>query len=233
MKIVALLTGKGGSSLKNKNVLKIYKKKILDYPCLAAKNVPEIDDFFVSSENDLILKAASSRGFKPILRPKKYSRKNSKHIDVLLHSIEFLKKNKTLPDILVILLANSPTIKSSWIKKSISILKKNKKISSVVPVQINNDFHPLRAKRLAGGKLKPYFNNTKNVSTNRQDLENNYFLCHNFWTIRTKEIIKNNGYLPWKFMGKNCYPLVIDNSVDIHDQKDLLLARYLINKHFK
>ena len=32
---------------------------------------------------------------------------------------------------------------------------------------------------------------------------------------------------------KGCYPLVIDNSVDIHDQKDLLLARYLINKHFK
>ena len=29
MKIVALLTGEGGSSLKNKNILKIYKKKIL------------------------------------------------------------------------------------------------------------------------------------------------------------------------------------------------------------
>jgi len=130
-------------------------------------------------------------------------------------------------------LANSPTIKSSWIKKSISILKKNRKISSVVPVQANNDFHPLRAKRVVGNRLRPYLKNNKNISTNRQDLENNYFLCHNFWTIRTKEILKNNGYLPWKFMGKNCYPLIINNSVDIHDQKDLHLARFLINKHFR
>ena len=233
MKIVALLTGKGGSSLKNKNIFKIYKKKILDYPCLAAKNVNEIDEFFVSSENNLILKAASKRGFKPILRPKKYSKNNSKHIDVLIHSLKFFKKKNIYPDILVVLLANSPTIKSSWIKKSISILKKNRKISSVVPVQANNDFHPLRAKRVVGNRLRPYLKNNKNISTNRQDLENNYFLCHNFWTIRTKEILKNNGYLPWKFMGKNCYPLIINNSVDIHDQKDLLLARFLINKHFR
>ena len=92
MKIVALLTGKGGSSLKNKNILKIYKKKILDYPCLAAKDVKEIDDFFVSSEDKLILKAASKQGFKPILRPKKYSRNDSKHLDVLNHALDFLKK---------------------------------------------------------------------------------------------------------------------------------------------
>ena len=65
-----------------------------------------------------------------------------------------------------------------------------KKISSVVPVQQNNDFHPLRAKKFQNNKLKPYLNNSKNVSTNRQDLENNYFLCHNFWTIRTKEILR-------------------------------------------
>ena len=232
MKIFALLTGKGGSSLKNKNLIKIKKKRILDYPCEAAKKVKSISHFYVSSENIKILNAASENGFKKILRPKKYSQKNSQHIDVLKHSTEFFIKQKLYPDIIIVLLANSPTIKSEWIKKSIDILKKNKKITSVVPVIKNNDFHPLRAKKIVNNSLRPYFASEKNMSSNRQDLKSNYFLTHNFWTIRTKSIIQNNGYAPWKFMGKNCRPLVINNSIDIHDETDVMLARYMVAKHY-
>ena len=94
MKIIALLTGKGGSILKNKNIMKLNKKRILDYPCLAAKKTKQINDFFVSSEDQSILKAAKKNGFKTILRPKKYAKKNSQHLDVLLHAIEQLKKKK-------------------------------------------------------------------------------------------------------------------------------------------
>jgi CMP-N,N'-diacetyllegionaminic acid synthase len=232
MKTIALLTGKGGSLLKNKNVLKLNKKKILDYPCIAAKKIKDINGFFASSEDKLILKAAKKNGFKPILRPKKYSRKNSQHLDVLIHALKHLEKYKIYPDILVVLLANSPTIKSSWIKKSINILKKNKKITSVVPVEKNNDFHPLRAKKISNQFLKPYIKPKKKISTNRQDLESNYFLCHNFWTIRVDAITSDKGELPWKFLGKNCYPLIVKNSIDIHDDKDLIIAKYLINKFY-
>lgn len=232
MKIIALLTGKGGSILKNKNIMKLNKKRILDYPCLAAKKTKQINDFFVSSEDQSILKAAKKNGFKTILRPKKYAKKNSQHLDVLLHAIEQLKKKKIFPEILVVLLANSPTIKSSWIKKSINILKKNKKITSVVPVEKNNDFHPLRAKRISNKFLKPYIRLKRDVSTNRQDLESNYFLCHNFWTIRVNAIQSNKGELPWKFLGKHSYPLIVKNTIDIHDNKDLIIAKYLINKFY-
>lgn len=232
MEIFALLTGKGGSTLKDKNLISIKKKKILDFPCEAAKQVKSISQFYVSSENIKILNAASKHGFKQILRPKKYSQKNSQHVDVLRHSINVFKKKKLFPEIIVVLLANSPTIKSEWIKRSINILKKNKKITSVVPVIKNNDFHPMRAKRVVKNYLKPYFNSKKNMSTNRQDLISNYFLTHNFWTIRTSSIIKNDGYTPWKFMGKNCSPLVINNSIDIHDERDLILARYIVEKHY-
>ena len=232
MEVFALLTGKGGSSLKNKNLIKIKKKKILDYPCEAAKNVKAISQFYVSSENIKILDAASKNGFKKIIRPKKYSQKNSQHIDVLRHSVDFFKKKKLFPEIIVVLLANSPTIKSEWIKKSIDILQKNKKITSVVPVIKNNDFHPLRAKKVVNNYLRPHLYTKKNMSSNRQDLISNYFLTHNFWTIRTSSIIKNNGYAPWKFMGKNCSPIVINNSIDIHDETDLVLARYIVDKHY-
>ena len=52
--ITAILTGKGGSKLKDKNIIKILGKPLLSYPCMAAKKVNEISNFFVSSENKKI-----------------------------------------------------------------------------------------------------------------------------------------------------------------------------------
>jgi len=232
MEVIALLTGRGGSKLKNKNLIKINNKRILDYPCRAAKKVKQISDFYVSSENKLILESANKNGFKKIIRPKKYSNSNSVHIDVLLHAIKFLKKIGKNPNVIVVLLANSPTIKSEWIEKSINILKKDKNISSVLPVRKVNDFHPYRAKKIVNGFLKPFVKVKKNVSTNRQDLESNYFLCHNFWTIRISSILKNSGYPPWKFMGKKCKPFIVENSIDIHDIKDFHLAKYILKNDY-
>jgi len=233
LKIVALLTGKGGSQLKNKNLLKINNKKILEYPCFEAKKIKSINEFYVSSEDDLILKAAKKLDFKEIKRPKKLSQNNSKHIDVLKHSIKYLNKKNIYPDILVVLLANAPTIKSEWIEKSIKILKKNKRITAVVPVQKNNDFHPYRAKKIYKGFLKPFIQLKNKISTNRQDLESNYFLCHNFWTIKTSSIFENKGNSPWTFMGKNCKPLIIKNSIDIHNETDLIVAKYILKNFYK
>ncbi len=39
MKIAAIITGKGSSSLKNKNMLKINNRPVLSYPCVEAKKV--------------------------------------------------------------------------------------------------------------------------------------------------------------------------------------------------
>ena len=62
--ITAVLTGKGGSKLKDKNVLNFFGKPLLSYPCKAAKKVKLIDNFFVSSENKKILQTANKYGYK-------------------------------------------------------------------------------------------------------------------------------------------------------------------------
>ena len=55
MKIIALLTGKGGSTLKDKNIVLINSIPLLGYPCKEAKKVKSIQKFYVSSENKKIL----------------------------------------------------------------------------------------------------------------------------------------------------------------------------------
>jgi CMP-N-acetylneuraminic acid synthetase len=229
MKIAALLTGKENSSFKNKNLKKIKNIPIFLYPCIEAKKIKEIDKFFVSSDSNKILTDCSKIGFFKIKRPKYLARKNSLHIDVLEHSLAEMRKKNYFPDVLLVLLANAPIIKSKWIADSIKILKKNKKISSVVPVMENNDHHPLRAKKTCNGFLEEFVNTKKNTSSNRQDLEKCYFLCHNFWLIRVKSILENNGENPWKFLGKLVKPYIVSRSIDIHDPVDLEIAKILIN----
>ncbi len=122
------------------------------------------------------------------------------------------------------MLANSLTIKKKWIETAIKIIK-NKKVDAVVPVYKNNDHHPIRSKKIKNNFLSPFIKVKKNTSTNRQDLEPCYFLAHNFWLIRTECILKNNGQMPWSFMGNKVVPIIIKDSIDIHFKEDILLSR--------
>lgn len=228
MKVIALLTARGNNTLKNKNLLKILNKPLIAYPCMESKKVKKINDFYVSSEDLKILKEAKKYKFKTIKRPKNLSKPNSLHQDVLKHSIRFLEKKKIYPELILVLLGNAPIIKSKWIKECINIMEKNQSISSIVPVIEFNDHHPLRAKKIKNGFLKTFINGKKKVPSNRQDLEKSYFLCHNFWLIRTDEIKKNRGEPPWNFMGKKVMPYVIKKHIDVHDWEDMLVAEYLI-----
>lgn len=231
MRITALLTGRGGSSLKDKNVLKLINKPVLAYPCIEAKKVKLIDDFFVSSDDNKILKTANKYGFKTIKRPKLLARPSSKHHDVLIHSLNELNKKEIYPEILVVLLANAPIIYSKWIKDCIRILIK-KNATAVVPVVKDNDKHPLRSKKITNNFLKPFLNSKKKISTNRQDLENCFFICHNFWVIKTSAILKNNGYDPWNFMGKKTLPYIVKNSHDIHTKLDFNICKFIVENNF-
>lgn len=229
MEILALLTARGNNTLKDKNILKINRSPILSYPCKEAKKVKEIKNFFVSSEDSKILDVAANYGFRKILRPKKLAQANSQHIDTLIHAIKHLKNQNIKPDIILVLLGNAPIIKHNWIKKSINILKKDKTISSVVPVLKDNDHNPYRCKRIENGYLKNFFKHKKkNLPSNRQELPNSYFLAHNFWLIRTKSIFKNDGEKPWSFLGKKVKPFLIKNSIDIHHKLDLELAKKML-----
>ncbi len=231
MQIAALLTGKGSSSLKNKNILKIFSKPVLWYPATEALKVKKINKYFVSSEDKKILNISAKLGYRKILRPKRYAKANSKHLDVLLHAIKEMEKQNFTPEIIVILLANAPIIKGKWIDECIKVLIKNKSLTGAVPVILDNDKNPFRAKKIKNGIIQNFNKQKKRISSNRQELPNSYFLCHNFWVLRRSAIINNNGLSPWNFMGKKVFPYVIKNSIDIHTEADLNLAKYLIKKY--
>lgn len=225
MKIAALLTGRGNNTLKDKNVLPVLGKPLLYYPAMAAKTCNLITDFYVSSDDEKILKAASDCGYKKIVRPVELAAPTSQHVDAIRHALGVMKQDGVEPDILVVLLANSGIVKTEWIEESITQLLKDEALSASVPVLLEMDNHPYRSRRLReDGCLDTWFDfRGKNISTNRQDLPMNFVLCHNFWTLNLKNSLYSSteGQQPWTFMGSNIKPIVVEESFDVHDEDDI------------
>lgn len=226
MKCVALLTGRGNNTLKDKNVLPVLGLPLARYPARAARKVDRISEFYVSSDDEKILEAVAAEGYKKIVRPKELATPTAKHIDALFHALKYMKeKDQVEPDILVVLLANSATVKTKWIAEAIETIIADATISSVVPVYQEQDHHPFRAKRIgADGFLETFFDFTgKTISTNRQELEPCYFLSHNFWVLNVKlSIYGAGGQQPWTFLGHRTRPVIIDESIDIHCEEDVI-----------
>ena len=236
MKIVALLTGRGNSTLKDKNVLNINGKPVLYYSANAARKSSLITGFYCSSDDDKILNAAEVLGFQPIKRPVELAKSDSQHVDAINHAISIITEYKELPDVLVVLLANNVTVKPNWIDDCVNILINDPSISAVVPVYEDNDHHPLRAKKLnSEGELIMYEDTAPlHLSTNRQDLPKCFFLAHNFWILNVKSLLRHEtGQPPWNFMGNRVIPYFIPESIDIHDELDLCRAeQWVISNYF-
>lgn len=224
-KIVALLTGRGNNTLKDKNVLPVLGKPLLYYPAMAAKTCSLITDFYVSSDDQKILNAAADCGYKKIVRPAELALPTSQHVDAITHALSVMKEDGVEPDILVVLLANSGIVKTEWIEESIQYILKDAKVSAAVPVLLEMDNHPYRSKRLReDGCLDTWFDfKGQHISTNRQDLPKNFVLCHNFWTLNLSESLYSEepGQVPWTFMGNNIKPIVVKESFDVHDEDDI------------
>jgi len=220
--VAALITGRGGSTLKGKNIIEVCGKPIMGYPAEAAKKSKLIDAWYCSSDDEDILKVGERFGYKRIVRPSELATPTSQHADTLVHALEKMNEDGCRPDIVVVLLANNPCTKTLWIDDCLKKLMNSPELTAVVPAYEDSDHHPLRAKKLRDGALVPFVDSgDKPVSSNRQDLEPCYFLCHNFWCIRASAIMSRDGHPPWSFMGKNVSPYIIGETVDIHDVRDV------------
>ena len=88
------------------------------------------------------------------------------------------------------------------------------------------DAHPYRVKKLnSEGFLDTWFDfKGSNISTNRQDLPNNYVLCHNFWTLNIKESVekREEGQQTWRFMGNKIKTILVEESIDLNTEEDII-----------
>jgi CMP-N-acetylneuraminic acid synthetase len=221
MNVAALMIGRGGSSLKDKNILPVLGAPLLHWAAAAARRSRHIDRFYISSDCPRILETADEAGYVPIHRPAALATATAQSSDAVRHALDIMEGDGPI-DILVVQHANVGTISTEQIDACIDLLLANPEATAVVPAHQQPEYHPMRAKRLnADGSLAPFVGGS-DVSANRQDLPACFFFDHSFWVLRGRRAVFDpHGQQPWPCMGSHIIPFETQGCRDVHDLGDL------------
>ncbi|MDP8230768.1 MAG: acylneuraminate cytidylyltransferase family protein [Candidatus Gorgyraea atricola] len=229
-KVLSLISARGGSKrLPGKNIRDIAGKPLIAWTIEQAKNSKYIDRVIVSTDDRKISEVATRYGADmPFLRPWELAKDDSKGIDVAVHAIEWMEKNNTPYDLLILLQPTSPLRRSVDIDKAIeSIFLKN--ASAIVSV-CETEHHPFWANILPENGCMKNFLDKRIVNKNRQELPLFYRLNGAIY-IAYADYIKSHK----TFFGNKTYAYIMptERSVDIDSEIDIKFAEFLLyDKYF-
>ena len=225
MKTFAFVFARGGSKgLPKKNLKKIEGKTLLQHSVDTAKQIKEIKEIYVSTEDSSIKKEAIKLNVNIIPRPKDLAKDNSDEWKAWQHAVKYLKKRNESFDVFVSIPATSPLRKVEDIKACIAALDTG--VDSVIVVTESARspwFNMIKRKENGDSEL---VNKNKNIYR-RQDAPKTYDLTTVAYVTRPNFILSAKGV----FDG-NCKSIVIpkERSIDIDDIYDYELAKFLFSK---
>ena len=94
--IPALIIGrKGSTGFPNKNITNFVGRPLMTYPILAAQNSKLVDEIYISTDSDKIIKLSKIYGAEaPFKRPKNLSDDKTRASSVVKHTINYYKRKK-------------------------------------------------------------------------------------------------------------------------------------------
>ncbi len=230
-RIAALMIGRGGSSLKGKNILPVHGVPLLCWGASAARRSKYIGRYYVSSDDEDILNTAASAGYAKIRRPDELCTDTAQSSDAVRHAMKVIEAEGAV-DVLVVQHANVGTITADMIDACIGLLLDNPNLSSVVPSHEMSEYHPYRAKAVnSDGTLRPFVEGSDKASTNRQDLPQCLFFDHSFWVLRAEAVWDPDGQGPWPVMGQHILPYLTTGCLDVHSMEDIAKTERWIDEH--
>jgi len=222
-RIVCIIPARGGSEgLPGKNIKMFLDKPLIVHTIEQAKKSKLIDRVIVSTDDKKIASISKKYSAEvPFIRPKFLAQDKSSTMDVLLHAIEWLKKDSYPFDILVLLHATAPLRAVEDINNCIKLLF-NKNVTNV--------FSVTEAHR------NPYFNMVEVVRgkvrlvkgsrfSSRQQAPKVYDMNASIY-VWWRDVFNNKKII---FLKNSCvYVMPKERSVDIDDNIDFKMAEMLI-----
>jgi len=208
VKIVTIIPARGGSKgIPRKNLIDVCGKPLIQYAIEASKK-SQVDETWVSSDDDEILSVASELGAFPLKRPAKLATDMATSESALLHFAENVDF-----DVLIFIQATSPLITADDINRSISALKK---YDSVVAVTQNS--------QLFWEGNSPLYDLSSRKR--RQDSADSYLEVGSLFATTRCNLLKSRNRLSGKL-----YLLKVPKkrAFDIDSYEDLELVKILIN----
>lgn len=158
MRILALIPARGGSKrLPGKNIRVLGGKPLIVWSIDVAKDIPEICDILVSTDDPAIAAVCAAAGaLVPWLRPADLATDTASSVDVALHALDLYESEKGAVDGLLLLQPTSPFRLPTTLEKAIEIFKKEGGLHSVVSISPANT-NPAWCFRFTGKGMEPFF----------------------------------------------------------------------------
>jgi len=213
--IAALLLGREGSiGFPGKNLYPIVGRPLMEYPLLAAKAAPSVDEVYVSTDSEEIKNVARKNKVEVIDRPDYLCTKEALGEDAFKHGYEYIRDLGKEIEFMLLLFCNAPCILPEQIEEGVRVLREREDIDSVVTVSRYNMFSPVRARRTnEEGLLEPFIpfeNYRKDVEINcDRDAQGDVYFADVCLSLVRPKCLENleNGILPQKWMGRKIYPI--------------------------
>jgi CMP-N,N'-diacetyllegionaminic acid synthase len=230
MRILAFITARGGSKrLPGKNIRPLGGTPLLVWSINVAKDIPDICDILVSTDDPAIAKVSKDAGtLVPWLRPAELATDTATSVDVCLHALEWYEAEKGKVDGLMLLQPTSPFRSRKTVLRGIELFRENQ-CQFVIGVSPAKS-HPMRCFRFEGKYLRPFVEGS-GVSIRSQDLPLAFAINGAFYLITPEDLRKQKS-----FYCANMLPLVInapEESLDIDTESDWKDAEIILGSQIK
>ena len=226
MNIVGIIPARGGSKrVPRKNIRPLCGRPLVTYSIEQARRSKCISRVIVSTEDKEIARIARKWKAEVIIRPQELARDDTPMIEVIIHVLDSLKKEKYSPDVVVLLQPTSPLRTSQDIDGAIKAFLNCPECLSVVSVT-EFDHPPLWAMKVEGKFLKPMFGE-RYLRMRCQELPPAYRPNGAIFVASPQTLLKYKSFYTPRTLA---YFMPPERSIDIDTEFDLLLAEFIISE---
>jgi CMP-N-acetylneuraminic acid synthetase len=233
--VVGLIFGRGGSSsIKNKNIMPVCGRPMMEWPILAGLQSGLIDRFFVSTDSPAIGEIATKHGLERIDRPSELATNAALFDDALLHAYRLVcEKIGGEPEMVVSFFCNAATVTTDQVRQVVENLRKHPDVDSSATVSKLTMYTPLRAKKIEGGLVRPSvpIEMFPNASCSRDSAGETYFVDASVWALRPRCFDYSYGELPYRWLGRKIMPVVQEFGCDVDSEWQLAATEWWLKKY--
>lgn len=221
---------KNSSELKNKNFLKLNNFSLYQISLFSSLKSKYIEDTYVTSDSEKVLKKSKQMGSEVVSRPKKLSTKSALADDVVKHFINYLKIKKIFNrEINIIYLQpTSPFRNHHHVNRAISFYIKNK-YKPLISVCFSKK--PIeKSLDIKNNKISNFLKTKSSAlhTQNRQNLKKTFYANGAIYIFKIKDFLKKK-----KIPILNSIPFKMNDvsSIDIDNKFDYEIAKLLSKKY--
>ena len=211
MRILALIPARGGSKrLPGKNIRVLGTKPLIIWSIDAARDIPEICDILVSTDDTAIASLCSAAGaLVPWLRPAELATDTATSVDVAIHALDWYETAIGSVDGILLLQPTSPFRTKKTVLRGIELFSLNgqQPVLGVSPTHV----HPMWTLKMEGQYIVPFMQ-IHGLGTRSQDLPPAFVVNGCFYLISPADLRSCQS-----FVGFKTIPLIVESKQEALD----------------